>query len=205
MVSTIFLQLSKLKLSSSKYMLDQLECMMACRIISWSIIACHVFTLTKSQIHYTARSKVSFINVFFSAVLLICSRIFIHKIFFLHQIAVIVILQIQLERDTWDTDRKIQTLTLLACCLTLWIQSGAFLCGVYVFPLLVRALSGFLLQFKVMHGVRLTGQRCECESEWFPVSVLAQQQTGNLSSVCPSHPPTAAEMSPSGPLWPWNG
>lgn len=90
-------------------MLDQLECMMACRIISWSIIACHVFTLTKSQIHYTARSKVSFINVFFSAVLLICSRIFIHKIFFLHQIAFIVILQIQLERDTWDTDRKIQT------------------------------------------------------------------------------------------------
>lgn len=58
MVSTIFLQLSKLKFSSSKYMLDQLECMMACRIISWSIIACHVFTLTKFQIHYTARSKV---------------------------------------------------------------------------------------------------------------------------------------------------
>lgn len=109
MVSTIFLQLSNLKLSSSKYMLDQLECMMAFRIISWSIIACHVFTLTKSQIHYTACSQVSFINVFFSAVLIICSRIFIHKIFFLHQIAFIVILQIQLERDTWDTDRKTQT------------------------------------------------------------------------------------------------
>lgn len=74
-----------------KYMLDQLECMMPCRMISWSIIACHVFTLTKSQIHYTAL-QVSFLNMFFSAVLFICSRICIYKIFFLHQIAFIVIL-----------------------------------------------------------------------------------------------------------------